>query len=188
MEKNMKSHGKVLENEKREHTYNIMEEMRLGSFKKIKLNKNSKLPIKDVKWNEPKNQHTLINMDKYNCGIPTGSKNNLFVVDVDAKDDGLTEWNKHVEQHGEPQTLKISTPSGGYHYYFKHSTGDATLDAVVANITNKSKFRGGKGIDVRTNGGYVVAPPSTTHIGSYKIVKDVDMSAVPMSLITWLCS
>ena len=44
----MKSHGKVLEKEKREHTYNIMEEMRLGIFHKIKLNKNSKLPIKDV--------------------------------------------------------------------------------------------------------------------------------------------
>ena len=160
MENNMKKSKKVLENQKshldleRESHNNIMEETKMMHFWKIKLNKNSKLPIKDVKWHEPKNQHQTINMDRYNSGIPTGAKNNLFVVDIDVKDNGLEEWQQYVETFGEPPTLKISKPSGGYHYYFRYKTDDEERDNIVANITNRSKLRDGKGIDVRTNGGF----------------------------------
>jgi hypothetical protein len=37
----------------------------------------------------------------------TGEINDLFVLDVDAKDDGIEEWSKFLEVHDEPATLKI---------------------------------------------------------------------------------
>lgn len=98
-----------------------------------------------------------------NIGILTGQFNgkNLVVVDLDVgHSDGadgtktLAEWEK---QNGKlPETLTVKTGSGGYHlYYFVNGT--------YKNGTNILKgFNGltATGIDVKTEGGYLVAPPS----------------------------
>ena len=65
----------------------------MNNFNYIKLNKNTKLPIN--KWSDSKN-HTkeLPDVIKYNAGIPTGEINDIVVVDVDVKDNGLNEWEK----------------------------------------------------------------------------------------------
>ena len=44
--------------------------------------------------------------------------NNLLVVDLDVKDDGVKEFEAYLAEHGKPNTFIVSTPSGGYHYYF----------------------------------------------------------------------
>jgi hypothetical protein len=115
----------------------------------------------------------------------TGDLNNLFVLDVDAKDDGLDEWSKFLEVHDEPNTLKVLTQSGGVHYHFKYKSDDEKVKALVASITNRSKVRG-KGIDARTNGGYIVAPPSKTAKGEYKVANDTKIASVPYELLLWL--
>lgn len=52
-------------------------------------------------------------------------------------------------------------------------------------LGNKTKFRG-KGIDIRSEGGYVVAPPSERAEGSYDVVVNRKPADIPSSLISWL--
>ena len=94
------------------------------NYTKIKLQKNEKKPIKGSSWTDKKHQHKHIDGKMYNIGIPTGSINNLFVLDIDVKDGGLEEWEAYINTHAEPNTTKIKTPSGGYHYYFKYKCND----------------------------------------------------------------
>ena len=90
--------------------------------------------------------------------MPTGSRNNLLAVDLDVKDDGVEEFKKYLSEHGRPETLTVKTPTGGYHYYFNYSHEDPDSERMIKDyLRNTTKFRG-KGIDVRSEGGYVVAP------------------------------
>lgn len=84
-----------------------------------------------------------------NTGILTGT--GLLVIDVDDKHNGgisLGELEK--KNQALPDTLTVKT-GGGWHYYFKYASSIA-----VPNSVGKL----GDGIDVRADGGYVVAPPS----------------------------
>ena len=158
--------------------------MEINNMFKIKLGKNSKLPIN--KWSEPKNHFKEITDTSHNIGILTGKINNLIVVDIDVKDDGIEEFEKYISEHGEPNTVIIKTPSGGYHYYFQHAHDDEESQFLIQNyLNNKSKFRG-KGIDIRSNGGYIVAPPSKINGKSYKYIKQGEILQIPESLIHFL--
>jgi P4 family phage/plasmid primase-like protien len=90
-----------------------------------------------------------------NIGILTGKISNVTVIDVDVKDDGLKIWKKLTKKHGEIQTPKVKTGSGGIHYYCKY-TNKLKSDSKVIQFENKN----GIGIDVKNDGGYVVCPPS----------------------------
>ena len=82
-----------------------------------------------------------------NIGIATGEKYNLVVVDVD--DPG--KWNELLDSHGYkvPPCPKVTTGKG-FHLYFSYPRTRG-----ISNSVNKSM-----GFDIRSNGGYVVAPPS----------------------------
>ena len=154
--------------------------MNNSSFNFIKFSKNSKLPIN--KWTDKNNQSKeLPNIFKYNVGIPTGDVNNIIVLDIDVKDDGLTEWQTYITEHEEPLTLTVKTPSGGYHYYFKNSSDNE----LIKYLTTRTKYRG-VGIDIRNNGGYVLAPPSIINNVVYEVVNETPLIEVPTSLLTWL--
>ena len=87
-----------------------------------------------------------------NVGIRTGA--GLLVLDVDPPDgdDSLHELER---EHGElPRTVQVVTGGGGAHYWFK-------TDEPIRN----SAGRLGPGIDIRGDGGYVVAPPSRHESG-----------------------
>lgn len=90
----------------------------------------------------------------YNIGIATGNKSNgLVVIDLDVdKNKGidgyevLRDWqNKHGEL---PETWQSITGRGGYHYFYKDT------------ITHSNKVGLYEGVDIRGEGGYIVAPPS----------------------------
>lgn|SRR3990167_9173918 len=85
-----------------------------------------------------------------NIGIPTGHETNLFVLDVDVKaEDGMASLKELERIHGKlPPTLTIRTWSGGLQYWFK----------CPKAIKSATKVR--PGIDIRADGGYVIAPPS----------------------------
>lgn len=87
-----------------------------------------------------------------NIGIVTGEISNLIVIDVDNKNGGEFSLEKVEEENGRlPHTLEVITGSGGMHFFFKHPGKP---------ITNKAGTILGKGIDIRGDGGYVVAAPS----------------------------
>jgi len=85
-----------------------------------------------------------------NVGVVTGAISNLLVLDIDpghGGDDSLTGWS---ERHGPlPDTVTARTGGGGRHYYFAHPGGEVRNRAAIA-----------PGIDLRGDGGMVVAPPS----------------------------
>jgi len=88
---------------------------------------------------------------KANIGIATG--NGLLVLDVDASHDGYETLEQLQDKYGIlPDTPTVLTGSGGRHIYFRLPEG-----GTVRNSAGKL----GPGLDVRGDGGYVVAPPST---------------------------
>jgi hypothetical protein len=76
-------------------------------------------------------------------GMPTGSHSGVFVVDLDRLE-ALGELEREL-----PETLTVRTRSGGRHYYFQHVDGIRNSPGGLP-----------EGIDVRGEGGYVIAPPS----------------------------
>ncbi len=85
-----------------------------------------------------------------NVGIVTGAISGLVVLDIDPRHGGeqsLAQWEKVYESL--PLTLEVRTGGGGRHVYFKHP-GD-----VIHNRVGIAP-----GIDLRGDGGCVVAPPS----------------------------
>jgi len=85
-----------------------------------------------------------------NVAIVTGALSGLIVVDVDPRHGGKESLRKLEREHGQlPQTMESITGGGGRHLYFAHPGG------VVTNRTNIEP-----GIDLRGDGGCIVAPPS----------------------------
>lgn len=94
-----------------------------------------------------------------NIGIATGGMSNgLVVVDVDLDndkgEDGYVTLRAWESEHGElPEGACATTPRGGMHLYF-------VSDEPISCSTNQEK-----GVDVRADGGFVVAPPSVRDDG-----------------------
>ena len=108
-----------------------------------------------------------------NVGIATGAASGLVVVDVDAKSGGLETLARLKEIHGElPRTPTAGTGGGGRHYYFGYPAGQT--------IGNRTGIQ--PGIDIRANGGYVVAPPSSHASGNaytWSVPPDEPLADVP---------
>jgi len=89
-----------------------------------------------------------------NVGIVTGTPSGLVVLDVDPRhggDESLDELEYRFRKL--PETVEVLTGGGGRHFYFAHPG-----DTLVRNATTVG---GLPGLDLRGDGGYVVAPPST---------------------------
>ena len=157
----------------------------------FKVIKNGKIPIKNENYADIKSlkKFDKIDTNLYNVGLPCGP-NNLIILDIDIKDDGLTEWSQYIKLHGEPLTVCQKTPSGGYHYLFLNSSSayseEETL--LLSLLKNKSKYRN-KGIDIRKGNGYIVCEPSTINNNKYEFIrhyKDNNFNKMPVTLLKWL--
>ena len=96
-----------------------------------------------------------------NIGIATGAVSGVWVLDIDVKNgiNGNESLAALEAEFGKlPATLSCTTGSGGTHYYFKY---DGTT--VIKNSVGIRP-----GIDVRAEGGYVVAPPSVVNGHPYE--------------------
>lgn len=153
-------------------------------MKRIQIIKNSKNPA--FKWSNPKYHMDTIDHFDYNDAILTGKINNLIVLDVDMKDNGMGEYATYTSKFGEINTMTQSTPNGGIHLFFKYDHIKPEIKYIIQNtITNRSKYRK-SGLDIRTNGGYIMSAPSIINGISYKIIKDVPILEMPESLVYWL--
>lgn len=86
-----------------------------------------------------------------NIGLVTGAKSGIVVIDIDVDKGGMETFTELTDAYGQfPETVEVRTGGGGMHFYFQHPGWDF----------KNSSSRIGKGIDVRGDGGYVVAPPS----------------------------
>lgn len=87
---------------------------------------------------------------KYNIGIWASEESGIFVLDIDKKHGGLTTIAKLEKEQGPlPDSWTVQTGGGGTQIYFKHP------GKWVGN-----KTRIAQGIDIRSDNGYVIAPPS----------------------------
>src|SRR5699024_10926571 len=99
--------------------------------------------------------HTLFTtLGVCNIGIATGKESNLFVLDVDGEE-GKQTLEDLIGEYGElPHTVMALTGGGGEHYFFQYQDG----------VKNKSNFM--PKLDIRGEGGYIVAPISMHSSGN----------------------
>jgi hypothetical protein len=85
-------------------------------------------------------------------GVPTGAASGFFAIDVDVKGGapGMA-WLSANRWRLLPETRWHETRSGGLHLLFKMPEG---------RTIRNSASRVAPGIDVRADGGYIIAPPS----------------------------
>lgn len=85
-----------------------------------------------------------------NVGVACGRPSGITVIDIDPKNGGneTVAFRKSRQQDFIPTVLS-RTPSGGWHMFY-------AFEPMLKN----SKSLLGPGVDVRTEGGYIVAPPS----------------------------
>lgn len=86
-----------------------------------------------------------------NIGIRTGRESGLLVLDVDPRNGGDRSLAQLQSLNGNlPYTLVVKTGGGGGHFYFRYP----------GPIRLKGKLSEFPGLDIKADGGYVVAPPS----------------------------
>lgn len=119
-----------------------------------------------------------------NIGIATGPESGLWVVDIDNKrsvevghrlvgvgDHSIAEM--EYEHDPFPETWIVETGGGGRHLYFSWTPGCGG---------NRASLR--PGIDIRGDGGYVVAPPSVHASGH--LYRHEDEGVLPVPAPVWL--
>lgn len=84
-----------------------------------------------------------------NIGVATGTASGLVVLDIDPRQAGNETLADLERGHGAlPHTVESVTGGGGRHTFFRHPDGHTKSRNLAP------------GIDIKADGGYVVAPPS----------------------------
>ena len=95
----------------------------------------------------------------HNLAVLTGESSQLVVVDVDIEFRGTSVWKYLLKKYNETKdldSLKVITPSGGYHYYFSF---DKEKFHDFESIYRPTIQGFGKvGIDLIVENGYVMSP------------------------------
>lgn len=132
-----------------------------------------------------KDEHTIqllfLGKTDANIGIATGAASGIWVLDVDTKGGGHDTLARLKLENGDGigKTLAVVTPTGGFHFYFKYDP----------KRPKKSRAGIAPGLDVRADGGYIVAPPSIhPKGGSYAWAHEMgeDAATEPMEASEWL--
>ena len=118
------------------------------------LSTKNKIPLLDEWTRKASADQEMINkwskkFKDCNWGIATGLESGVFVVDIDPKNGGDRTWASMMNGNKVPKTPEVVTGTHGTHLYFLYPTS-----IVVSNSSI------GKGIDIRGEGGNIVAPPS----------------------------
>ncbi|GAA2377281.1 hypothetical protein Cme02nite_20890 [Catellatospora methionotrophica] len=104
--------------------------------------------------------------------IRTGAPSGLVVIDVDPRHDGHITLRALINRGLTPPTRYVHTGSGGLHLYYAHPGRPVPCDQAR---------RLGPGIDVKADGGYVLAPPSL-HPATGRPYRWADQDAAVMDM------
>ena len=111
-----------------------------------------------------------------NIGIPTGQRSGILAVDHDTYKDGAASLKEVEAALGAiSKGTAIETGSGGQQYLFRYPEG--------LNIRNATGVL--PGVDIRGEGGYILAPGSATK-GAYKRLDKRPLSEPPVQLVRTL--
>jgi archaellum biogenesis ATPase FlaH len=110
----------------------------------------------------------------FNLAIRTGLVSGITVVDVDGPEGRDAFFDAIPEGEIWPETLTVATPSGGCHMYFQY---DARLGQTTKLIDS---------VDVRNDGGYVVAPWSSVDNGAEILSYAIELDAPIAPLPSWI--
>uniref|UniRef100_A0A6H1ZVR0 Putative bifunctional DNA primase/polymerase n=1 Tax=viral metagenome TaxID=1070528 RepID=A0A6H1ZVR0_9ZZZZ len=142
---------------------------------------NCKMPEKDFEWKKyqsekpsPEQVSEWFQNPASRIAIVAGKINNLCVIDCDSE-----EAKRIVEEHLPDSTLNptpiATSPRGGYHYYFQATDLPGKPNAM-------------QNLDIRSEGNYIIAPPSAGLNGTGYSWQDgcglheVEPMAIPNSL------
>jgi len=147
----------------------------INEFIKIPIKKNNKDPpligYKNIKCSADVKH----NFKNCNVAYLTGKLSGITVIDVDLYKKGCNDiWNDLIKENGDINTLTTKTPSGGLHYYFKYNA------AVHQTQNHKDN------IDIRSDGGYIMSPPSSINGNAYKYINDSEPADMPEWLLNYL--
>lgn len=122
----------------------------------IPIRRDTKVPA--VQWKEFQSRRPTddelvhwFDKDLHNVAVVTGSVSGVSVIDIDTHKGGDVNAIWSACETG----LVVSTPRGGAHLYYVNPAGGLPNRAGVL-----------EGVDVRGEGGYVLAPPSTNSAGT----------------------
>ena len=112
-----------------------------------------------------------------NIGIRTGKDSDLVVLDFDVKNNqpGRECFQQLQRDHGTLITRSAKSPTGGFHLYFRHPGG---------KIGNRAGLL--PGLDIRGDGGYILAPPSVIDAVKYEWTIEDDAAPLPAGLLKLL--
>lgn len=118
----------------------------------------------------------------FNIGLLTGKLNNLTILDIDIKDNGIKFWNIIKNKYPEFITPTVKSPGGSLHFYFKYNNKIPNMNRII--IDNKKI-----GWDIKSNGSIITSPPSiypnTTK--RYKWLPNLSLNEIrPISMPLWL--
>jgi len=120
---------------------------------------------------------------KANWGIACGGASRILVIDIDPDKGGEASWRRLTDEHGWPDCPTVRTGSGGYHYYMRVPDG--------VDMPRNSASGLAPGVDIRSEGGYVVAPGSMHRSGNayeWAEFEDEPIPDAPVWLIAKLAS
>jgi RecA-family ATPase len=121
---------------------------------------------------DPNEVESIWPQGECNVGIKTGG--GLLALDFDAKDGGLDTY-EFLQQLGLPDSYTQRTQSGGVHVLLRLPEG-------IAAPTNARQYTDLPGLDLRGDGGLIVAAGSKVGGRPYTIENDAPVATAP----TWL--
>jgi hypothetical protein len=140
------------------------------------IKENTKLPIKqgwqNLNISADEIKSSFNKSSSQNVGMITGKPSNVIVLDFDVKNGALGEktYKLLFKLFGEKlNTLKSNTPSGGFHLFFR----------PVSQVSLKNSVNILDGLDIRSDGGFVVVPPSCID-GSYYVFENKNAPILPL--------
>lgn len=119
-----------------------------------------------------------------NLGVRTGRESGIVVLDLDLHKPGVQQaveaWlGQHGGAWGDPAIAR--TGSGGLHLYYSYPAIDENL-----KIASKKALNDVGGLDVRADGGYVLAAPSKNVSGEYTWINDRTPGPLPDAILAAL--
>lgn len=130
--------------------------------------------VKDAS-DEPATIRAWFRGGRSNLAVRCGGTARLVIVDLDPRHGGTVAALEARLGITIPPTRTVSTPSGGYHLWYRWPDG--------VDLPRNSAGGLAAGIDIRSTGGYVLVPPSVGGVGGYTWLDEREPAEAPAALV-----